>query len=175
MGCLCSCFKKNPDPQPDSDQNLSNDKEVTKDNKLNNNISISVDDALINENTENTESKENIQNNQNIIITKEWEEKYDDSNTVYSEKGLNLNENLGDDEPLLKADSPLICDYEKNVITFTKNGFIKLFEELWNLDNYKSVWNKDDLLIELRYEGTPMNNKFYLIKMIYKLKKSDLK
>lgn len=175
MGCLCSCFKKNPDPQPDSDQNLSNDKEVTKDNKLNNNISISVDDALINENTENTESKENIQNIQNIIITKESEEKYDDSNTVYSEKGLNLNENLGDDEPLLKADSPLICDYEKNVITFTKNGFIKLFEELWNLDNYKSVWNKDDLLIELRYEGTPMNNKFYLIKTIYKLKKSDLK
>ena len=189
MGCLCCCFKKNPEPEPDSDSdhNLFNDKEVTKDNKLNNNISISVNDALINENTENTENTENIENienienteniedNQNIIITKESEEEYDDSNTVYSEKGLNLNENIGDNEPLIKADSPLICDYEKNVITFTKNGFIKLFEELWNLDNYKTVWDKDDLLIQLRYEGTPMNNNFYLVKMIYKLKKSDLK
>ena len=87
-------------------------------------------------------------------------------NTIYSEKGLNLNENIGDDELLLKEDSPLICDYEKGVITFTHNGFINLFTSLWNLDNYKNVYDKDDLTISLRYEGTAMNSKFFLIKMI---------
>jgi hypothetical protein len=97
------------------------------------------------------------------------------SNIQYSERGLNLNEKIGDDEPLLKADSPLICEYEKNVITFTKNGLIKLFDEYMNLDGFQSIWNKNNLSIEIRYEGTPMNNKFYLVKGIYKLKKSDLK
>ena len=80
-----------------------------------------------------------------------------------------------DDELLLKEDSPLICDYEKGVITFTRNGFINLFTSLQNLDNYKTVYDKDDLTISLIYEGTAMNSKFFLIKMIYKLKKSDLK
>ena len=40
---------------------------------------------------------------------------------------MNLNENIGDDEPLLKEYSPLICDYEKGKITFTRNGLIQLF------------------------------------------------
>ena len=96
-------------------------------------------------------------------------------NTIYSEKGLNLNDNIDDDELLLREDSPLICDYEKNVITFTHNGFLDLLTSLWNLDSYKSVYDKDDLSILLRYEGTPMNSKFYLIKIIYKIKKSQLK
>ena len=100
---------------------------------------------------------------------------YIKENTIYSEKGLNLNENIDDDELLLREDSPLICDYEKNVITFTHNGFLDLLNSLWNLDSYKSVYDKDDLSILLRYEGTPMNSKFYLIKIIYKIKKSQLK
>jgi len=98
-----------------------------------------------------------------------------DKNIQYSEHGLNLNENIGDDEPLLKEDSPLICDYEKGKITFTRNGLINLFESLWNLDNYKNTWDKDNLSIEIRYEGTPMNDKFYLIKMRHIIKKSELK
>jgi hypothetical protein len=93
----------------------------------------------------------------------------------YSEHGLNINENIGDDDPLLKEDSPLICDYEKGKITFTRNGLINLFESLWNLDNYKRTWDKDNLIIEIRYEGTPMNDKFYLIKMKHIINKSELK
>ena len=69
----------------------------------------------------------------------------------------------------------MICDYEKGKITFTKNGLTNLYESLWNLDNYKKTWDKDNLTIEIRYEGTPMNDKFYIIKMIYKLNKSELK
>ena len=118
----------------------------------------------------------NNKTNNNIIKTELKEEKpSDDSNTIYSEKGLNLNENIGDDEPLLRANSPLVCDYEKERITFTKNGLINLFDKLWVLDNYKCVYDKDNLIIDLRYEGTPMNQKFYLIRMVYKLKKAELK
>ena len=115
---------------------------------------------------------------QEIIINEKKEEKPNYiivENTVYSEKGLNLNENIGDDELLLKEDSPLISDYEKGIITFTRNGFLNLFNSLWNLENYKSIYDKDDLSILLRYEGTPMNSKFYLIKIIYRIKKSELK
>jgi hypothetical protein len=113
--------------------------------------------------------------NNNTLISEPDLANNNDKNNNYSEHGLNLNENIGDDEPLLKEDSPLICDYEKGKITFTRNGLINLYESLWNLDNYKKTWDKDNLTIEIRYEGTPMNDKFYIIKMIYKLNKSELK
>ena len=112
--------------------------------------------------------------NNNTLINESVSTNNNEKN-IYSEHGLNLNENIEDDEPLLKEDSPLICDYEKDKITFTKNGLINLYESLWKLDNYKSIWDKDNLSIEIRYEGTPMNDKFYIIKMIYKLNKSELK
>ena len=41
---------------------------------------------------------------------------------VYSDHGLNLNEDLKDDEILVKEGSNLICPYEIGVITFTKLG-----------------------------------------------------
>ena len=164
MGCLFSCCRKNKKNSSLS-QPLFNNNNTTEENITNDTI-LSVNESNTNSNTINN----------NIIPKNEIEEKkYDYSNITFNEKGLNLNENIGDDEPLLSTDSPLICDYEKNVITFTKNGFIKLFDELWVLDNFKNVYEKDNLLIEIRYEGTPMNDKFYLIKMIYKLPKAELK
>ena len=167
MGNFCCCKKKQLDTKPELDQTLFNNNDVTtNNNSLYNDISISVNESVPNDNAGNNIGKSD---------NEEIKEKIDDSNIIYSERGLNLNEKIGDDEPLLKADSPLICEYEKNVITFTKNGLIKLFDEYMNLDNFQSIWNKNNLSIEIRYEGTPMNNKFYLVKGIYKLKKSDLK
>ena len=174
MGTCCK--KKNK--KLELENPLINESIVPKneDNNKNNDIIIQVKDEQIKK-EEKTEIKEEkieiIEKKINII---EYKKDYIIvENTIYSEKGLNLNENIGDDELLLKEDSPLICDYEKGVITFTHNGFINLFTSLWNLDNYKNVYDKDDLTISLRYEGTAMNSKFFLIKMIYKLKKSDLK
>ena len=138
-------------------------------NNDNNDIKITINEEKSTDNTINEkEIKEDSkpETKKNYIIKE---------NTIYSEKGLNLNDNIDDDELLLREDSPLICDYEKNVITFTHNGFLDLLTSLWNLDSYKSVYDKDDLSILLRYEGTPMNSKFYLIKIIYKIKKSQLK
>ena len=160
MGCLFSCCKKNKNKNSIISKPLiadTNEKE-----KINNDIDIilPVDDKTNNDKSKN-EKKE--------------EEKTEDSNTIYSEKGLNLNENIGDDELLIRQDSPLICDYEKKRITFTKNGLIKLFDTLWDLDNYKNVYDKDNLFLAIRYEGTPMNDKFYLIKGIYTLPKEELK
>ena len=166
MGCLFSCCKNKK--RSSINQPLVNNNNYVKEN-MNNDTIIPVNESITNNNNENLV-------NNNIIPKNETEQKnYDYSNIKFNEKGLNLNENIGDDEPLLSPDSPLICDYEKNVITFTKNGFIKLFDELWALDNYKNVYEKDNLLIEIRYEGTPMNDKFYLIRMIYKLPKAVLK
>ena len=160
MGCLFSCCKKNKNKNSIISKPLiadTNEKE-----KINNDtdIILPVDDKTNNDKSKN-EKKE--------------EEKTEDSNTIYSEKGLNLNENIGDDELLIRQDSPLICDYEKKRITFTKNGLIKLFDTLWDLDNYKNVYDKDNLFLAIRYEGTPMNDKFYLIKGIYTLPKEELK
>jgi hypothetical protein len=167
MGNFCCCKKKQLDTKPELDQTLFNNNDVmTNNNSLYNDISISVNESVQNDNAGNNLGKSD---------NEEIKEKIEDSNTIYSERGLNLNEKIGDDEPLLKADSPLICEYEKNIITFTKNGLIKLFDEYMNLDGFQSIWNKNNLSIEIRYEGTPMNNKFYLVKGIYKLKKSDLK
>jgi len=157
---LCCCPKKSKSDLNSLNQPIINSEE-NKENINNKDTSLTVNE------TNSNITGENGKNNEPKIIIKE--------NTTYSKYGLNLNEDIDDDELLLKEDSPLICDYEKGVITFTRNGFIKLFDTLWVLDNYKNVYDKDDLLIELRYEGTPMNKDFYLIKMIHKIKKSDLK
>ena len=159
--CLC-CKKKNKKLELSLPLVRESNISINEVNNKNNDIIIKVTD-------------EQIKREENINIIEETKNYIIVENTIYSEKGLNLNENIGDDELLLKEDSPLICDYEKGVITFTHNGFIYLFNSLWDLDNYKNVYDKDDLTISLRYEGTVMNSKFFLIKMIYKLKKSDLK
>ena len=155
MGCLLCCKKKKKNGELVNPL-FSEAKEPINEKK---------DISIIDEET-TIEIKEQKEEKPNYIIVE---------NTKYSDKGLNLNENIGDDELLLKEDSPLICEYEKGIITFTINGFVNLYNSLWDLENYKSIYDKDDLSILIRYEGTPMNSKFYLIKVIYKLKKSDLK
>ena len=170
MSCLLCCKRKKKnkelvDPllcEAKEPINEKKDISITVENwKLENQIK----EGKIDEET-TREIKEQKEEKPNYIIVE---------NTKYSDKGLNLNENIGDDELLLKEDSPLICEYEKGIITFTINGFVNLYNSLWDLENYKSIYDKDDLSILIRYEGTPMNSKFYLIKVIYKLKKSDLK
>ena len=171
------------------DEIESNKKEINEEKKENEEEKIEIKEEK-KEEEEKKEGEEKIEIKEEKIKIKEEkieikeekkeikEEKKDYiivENTIYSEKGLNLNENIDDDELLLKEDSPLICDYEKGVITFTHNGFIKLYNSLWNLDNYKSIYDKNNLSILVRYEGTPMNSKFYLIKEIYKIKKTELK
>ena len=194
MGGLC-CKKKSKNA--DLKEPLFRDSKIDENNneKKSGDVTITVkeedivsNDDEINEerkeiNKEKLENKEEKKEEENkndkkdeIIEVKEEKKDYIVvENTIYSEKGLNLNENIGDDELLIKEDSPLICDYEKGVITFTHNGFVNLYDSLWNLDNYKSIYDKNDLSILVRYEGTPMNSKFYLIKEIYKVKKTELK
>ena len=115
-----------------------------------------TDETLI---TEEVEKKENKEINENIQCSK---------------YGLNLNKEIGFDEPLIKTDSPLISDFEKNII-FTKSNLIEIFDKLWNLDKYKKIWDKDNLNIEIRSEGTDINNQFHLIKVTYRQIKSSLK
>ena len=93
---------------------------------------------------------------------------------LYSKFGLNINKEIDFDEPLLKQDSPLISDFEKN-ITFTKNNFMKLFDKYWNMDKYSNIYNKDNLIIDLKPDGSDINNKFPLLKVSYRQKKSVFK
>ena len=115
MGGFCCCRKSNR--KSVINQALIPNEPLIEE-KLNTTDAVSIpisDNNLVPNNKDN-----------NIIKTELKEEKpSDDSNTIYSEKGLNLNENIGDDEPLLKANSPLICDYEKERITLADNLLLK--------------------------------------------------
>ena len=136
----------------------------------------------------NIENNNNIKNKKDILINEEEEQKGKKSkeslisnelekdkvnNNSYSKYGLNLNKEIGFEEPLLKSDSPLICDFEKN-LKFTKKNLIELFNRLWNLDKYKKIWDKDNLIIEIRTEGSELNNEFYLIKIVYRQLKNEI-
>ena len=174
MGCLFCCKKKKKIAELEDP--LFRESNLSKNEPINENKDITI--TVQNGKSENKIKEDKIDEEIKIEVNEQKKEKPNYiivENTKYSEKGLNLNENIGDDELLLKEDSPLLCEYEKGVVTFTINGFINLYNSLWDLQNYKSIYDKDDLSILIRYEGTPMNSKFYLIKVIYKLKKSDLK
>lgn len=137
-------------------------------NNINNNNQEKNTDILIE--NEIKEEKNKITNEQ--LISEEEEKKENIKNILYSKFGLNLNKEIDFDEPLLKTDSPLICDFEKNII-FTKGNLIELFDKYWKIDKYKKIWDKDNLIIEINSEGTDINNKFNLIKVTYKQKKAE--
>ena len=120
-----------------------------------------------------TEGEKNKATN-NALITEEVEKNENKENINISKFGLNLNKEIRFDEPLLKTDSPLISNFEKNII-FTKSNLIELFDKFWNLDKYKKIWDKDNLIIEIRAEGTEINKEFNLIKIIYRQNKSAFK
>ena len=140
----------------------------TNQNNINNNNQEKNKDILIE--NEIKEEKNKITNEQ--LISEEEEKKENMKNILYSKFGLNLNKEIDFDEPLLKTDSPLICDFEKNII-FTKGNLIELFDKYWKIDKYKKIWDKDNLIIEINSEGTDINNKFNLIKVTYKQKKAE--
>ena len=140
----------------------------TNQNNINNNNQEKNKDILIENETK--EEKNKITNEQ--LISEEEEKKENMKNILYSKFGLNLNKEIDFDEPLLKTDSPLICDFEKNII-FTKGNLIELFDKYWKIDKYKKIWDKDNLIIEINSEGTDINNKFNLIKVTYKQKKTE--
>ena len=119
-----------------------------------------------------TEKNKNEITNEKLII--EGEKKENNKSILYSKFGLNINKEIDFDESLLKQDSPLISDFEKN-ITFTKNNFMKLFDKYWNMDKYNNIYNKDNLIIDLNTDGSDINNKFPLVKVIYRQKKSVFK
>ena len=150
-------------------ENINQNIEQNKDqNNINNNNQEKNKDILIENETK--EEKNKITNEQ--LISEEEEKKENIKNILYSKFGLNLNKEIDFDEPLLKTDSPLICDFEKNII-FTKGNLIELFDKYWKIDKYKKIWDKDNLIIEINSEGTDINNKFNLIKVTYKQKKAE--
>ena len=136
---------------------------------------------------DNANNDDIIQNKKDKIIIFETEEnklnqqlinedgkKGINKSILYSKFGLNINKEIDFDEPLLKQDSPLISDFEKNII-FTKNNFMKLFDKYWNMDKYSNIYNKDNLIIDLKPDGSDINNKFPLLKVSYRQKKSVFK
>ena len=150
-------------------ENINQNIEQNKDqNNINNNNQEKNKDILLENETK--EEKNKITNEQ--LISEEEEKKENIKNILYSKFGLNLNKEIDFDEPLLKTDSPLICDFEKNII-FTKGNLIELFDKYWKIDKYKKIWDKDNLIIEINSEGTDINNKFNLIKVTYKQKKAE--
>ena len=106
-------------------------------------------------------NKENIEKEKNNLENK-------------IKSSLNLKDNIEDDELLISEDSNLICEYEKNKITFTKNGLFEFFNKLFSLTEFKPLWDKDNLKIEIRDEGTPLTNEFCLVRATYTQKKSEL-
>ena len=120
--------------------------------------------------SEELEEEKNKKGKESLIT--EESEKKEDNNNIYSKLGLNLSERIDFDDQLLKTNSPLICDFEKE-LKFTKQSLIDLFNKFWVLDKYKKVWDKENLIIEIRTEGTTINNEFNLIKISYRQLKSE--
>jgi hypothetical protein len=146
------------------DKNVKNNSNNIENNNENKN------NILISEETE--EKNKNIK--ESLINEESEKDKDKDSNNIYSKLGLNLNEKIAFDDPLLKANSPLICNFEKEQ-KFTKKNLTELFNKYWVFDKFKKVWDKDNLIIEIRAEGTDINNEFSLIKISYKQLKSEFK
>ena len=137
---------------------IDKQKENNAQNNQNNNSEQNKKEILI----EVQNDEEKIKKTDEALITEEIENKETNENIQCSKYGLNLNKEIGFDEPLLKTDSALISDFEKNFI-FTKSNLIEIFDKFWSLDKYKKIWDKDNLIIEIRSEGTDINNQFNLI------------
>ena len=144
-------------------------KDVSSNNNNNNNNNI-----LISEGNEENKNKMEIIAKESLIIDENESKNNNINNNNYSKLGLNLNKDIGFDELLLKEDSPLLSDFEKNQ-KYTKKYLVELFNKFWNLDNYKKIWDKDNLVIELRSEGTDFCKDFNLIKIAYRQLKTEFK
>lgn len=108
------------------------------------------------------------------LINDEENENEKKTNITYSKFGLNIDKEIDFNEPLIKEDSPLISDFEKNII-FTKNSLMKLFDKYWNTNKYENIYNKENLIIDIDSKGTDLNNQLPLVKVSYRQKKSVFK
>ena len=129
------------------------DKDNSHHTDWNQNKTETTDEELINDEENKNEKKKNI---------------------TYSKFGLNIDKEIDFNDPLIKEDSPLISDFEKNII-FTKNSLMKLFNKYWNMDKYENIYNKENLIIDIDSKGTDLNNQLPLVKVSYRQKKSVFK
>ena len=152
-----------------NNENKTKEKNEDKSTEIdNNNIEIKKDILI----TEEHETEKNKEIKDSLIT--EDSDKISNNNIIYSKLGLNLNPEIGFDEPLLKEDSPLIYNFEKELkFKFTRKNLIETFNKFWSLDKYKKVWEKDNLIIEIRDEGSDFNNEFNLIKISYRQLKTE--
>ena len=153
-----------------NNENKTKEKNEDKSTEIDNNNNIEIKkDILITEEHETEKNKEI----KDSLITED-SDKISNNNIIYSKLGLNLNPEIGFDEPLLKEDSPLLYNFEKELhFKFTRKNLIETFNKFWSLDKYKKVWDKDNLIIEIRDEGSDFNNEFNLIKISYRQLKTE--
>lgn len=152
----------NHQPEQKIELIISNEKD--KDPELNNNESSAVIKAIesnipVTQNKEKTEEEIilKIENKPLMIpmIRKEAEEEDE------GEKWL------------IPKDSKLILPYERDVIEFSPNGLGRFLETLDNL-TYAPLYNKNNLEINIRREGSPLNSTFFLFRSVYTQRKSEL-
>ena len=153
-----------------NNENKTKEKNEVKSTEIDNNNNIEIKkDILITEEHETEKNKEI----KDSLITED-SDKISNNNIIYSKLGLNLNPEIGFDEPLLKEDSPLLYNFEKELhFKFTRKNLVETFNKFWTLDKYKKVWEKDNLIIEIRDEGSDFNNEFNLIKISYRQLKTE--
>jgi hypothetical protein len=69
----------------------------------------------------------------------------------------------------------LIRDDEKDILTFTKRGLLKIVEDLWNLEDYDTLYNKQNLILYCRKAGSFLTEKIFLGKSTFTVEKSLIK
>ena len=171
MKKLLKLFGCNNRRKKDLKENIDDQKEIPNEKigNINNNKKNDV-----NSNDENS-------NKNNLILTsssaKNEEEEINENEKEenYSSIGLITKplDEVSNNENLILNKSKIILDYERNKITFTKKGFVDFFKYCEDLDNYKNYWNKDNLTIDIRLEGSPISDKFCLIRTKYIYYKKD--
>lgn len=111
--------------------------------------------------------------NVEVIKINQDESTNNSNDNKYSKNGINLSPEIDDNELILREGSPLICDFEKSV-TFNKRGLAETFERMWNLEGYRKIWEKENLVCEICSEGSPFSKEFGVCKFGIRHHKSEL-
>ena len=72
------------------------------------------------------------------------------------------------EDRLIRAD-------ERLLITYTKRGLMKLVQDLYNLDEYDTLFNKNNLSLFCRKGGSELSKNLFLGKSTYTVEKSLIK
>jgi len=153
--------KKDLNENIDDQNEIGNDKlDIIKQNQKNN---VKTNDENLNKNnlilTSTSAKNEEKEINENEI---EKEENYSSIGLIT--KPL---DEVDNNDNLILNKSKIILDYERDKIIFTKKGFVDFFKYCEGLNNFKNYWNKDNLTIDIRLEGSPISDKFCLIRTKY--------